>query len=452
MTRWFGTDGVRGIANQDLVPEFAISLARAAARALLPKGGRVIVGRDSRTSGPMLEAALAAGFASAGIDVGLAGVIPTPAISFLIKDEGADFGAVLSASHNPPEDNGIKFFGRDGQKLTVEEEEKVEAALGISLTPARRIGRIATLDVAATRYAAFLTGTIESEDVDLSGLKLVVDCAYGATGPIAPRVFRHLGARVIELHTDTDGEKINVGCGSTHLEPLRAAVLRERADLGIAFDGDGDRVLLVSSQGQTIDGDHVLGIAATHRARQGMLRPPIVVVTVLSNLGLERFLRAHEIDVLRTPVGDRCVAQAMLASGARLGGEPSGHVIFADHAPTGDGILTAVQLLEIAHDARQSLEALAAEIPLYPQSHENVPCASIAAAKAAPLGDIERRAEERLAGRGRIVLRASGTQPMIRVLVEAEDRALADRVCTETAADVAELLADQSAARASSNG
>ncbi len=436
MTRLFGTDGVRGVANIDLLPEFAVSLARAAAAALLPRGGRVIVGRDSRTSGPMLEAALAAGFASAGVDVGLAGVIPTPAISFLIKDERADLGAVLSASHNPPEDNGIKFFGSSGQKLTVEEEESVEAALERELAPAKRVGRIEPVEAAATRYAAFLVGTIESDNVDLSGWTLVVDCAYGATGQIAPRVFRHLGARVVELHTEIDGSRINVGCGSTDLEPLRAAVARENADLGIAFDGDGDRVLLVSSHGRTIDGDHVIGIAAGHRLSRGTLEPPLVVTTVLSNAGLERYLVDRGVEVLRTPVGDRHVAQAMLASGARIGGEPSGHVIFADHTPTGDGILTAVQLLEIAHEAGESVETLADRIPLYPQSQRNVACTSIAAARSVSLADVERRASARLAGRGRIVVRPSGTQPMVRVFVEADELSLAESVCEEAAASI----------------
>ncbi len=427
------------MANVDLVPELALSLARGAAAALLSPGARVIIGRDSRTSGPMFEASLSAGFASSGMDVGLAGIIPTPAISFLIKDEGADFGAVLSASHNPPEDNGIKFFGKDGQKLTVEEEEAVEASVGRRVAAGTRIGRIESIDVAATRYAAFLTGTIESEDVDLSGSTLVVDCAYGATGPIAPRVFRHLGARVVELHTETDGTRINVECGSTHLSAVRAAVLRERADLGIAFDGDGDRVLIISSRGETIDGDQMIGIAAAHRAQRGGLRPPLVVVTVLSNLGLERFLGDRGIDTVRTPVGDRHVAQAMLARGARLGGEPSGHVIFADHAPTGDGILTAVQLLEIAHETRRTLDELAAEVPLYPQCQENVPFASMDAAKAVPLDDVARRAEAALAGRGRAILRPSGTQPMVRIFVEAEDADLARSVCHRAAAEVGAL-------------
>ncbi len=440
MTSLFGTDGVRGVANRDLTPELGMSLARAAARALLVTGGRVIIGRDSRTSGPMLEAALAAGFASAGIDVGLAGIIPTPAISFLIKDEGAELGAVLSASHNPPEDNGVKFFARSGLKLSVDEEEMVESALGAPPAPSARVGRIEPLDAAATRYAAFLTGTIESEDGDLSGLTLVVDCAFGATGPIAPRVFRHLGARVIELNTETDGSRINVDCGSTHLAAVREAVLRHKADLGIAFDGDGDRVLLVSSRGQTIDGDHVIGIAALHRGSKGPLRPPLVVGTVLSNLGLEQLLRSNDIEMIRTPVGDRHVAQAMVAHGARIGGEPSGHVIFSDHAPTGDGILTAVQLLEIAHDAGESVEALARGVPLFPQSQRNVPCPSIAAAREVPLEEVAALADARLAGRGRAVLRPSGTQPTVRVFVEAEDQALADAVCEEAAAAIAVRL------------
>ncbi len=433
VTPLFGTDGVRGVANRDLTPELGISLARAAAT-LLPAGGRVIIGRDSRTSGPMLEASLAAGFASAGIDVGLAGIIPTPAISFLIKDEGAELGAVLSASHNPPEDNGVKFFARSGLKLSVEEEERVESALANPAVFAHRVGRIEPLDAAATRYAAFLTGTIESEDVNLSGLTLIVDCAFGATGPIAPRVFRHLGARVVELNTETDGSRINVECGSTHLATVRDAVLHHKADLGIAFDGDGDRVLLVSSRGQTIDGDHVIGIAALHRGNRGPLRPPLVVGTILSNLGLEQLLRSNGIAMIRTPVGDRHVAQAMVAHGARIGGEPSGHVIFSDHAPTGDGILTAVQLLEIAHEAGESVEALALGVPLFPHCQRNVPCPSMAAAQAVPLEEAAARADARLAGRGRAILRPSGTQPAVRVFVEAEDEALAEAVCREAAA------------------
>jgi phosphoglucosamine mutase len=443
MTRLFGTDGVRGVANRNLTPELAVSLARAAASCFVPAGGRVIIGRDSRVSGPMLESALAAGFAAAGADVELAGLIPTPAISFLIKDERAHLGAVVSASHNPPEDNGIKLFARTGRKLSVEDELAVEAVLDRPPEPDREIGSIRRIAAAATRYAAFLTGAIESEDVDLNGLSIVVDCAHGATGLIAPHVLRHLGAGVIELNTQPDGSRINVDCGSTHLDGLRAAVRSQGADLGIAFDGDGDRVLLVSSSGRVINGDHVVGIAALHWSRRGGLNPPNVVGTILGNLGLERRLEQEGIRMIRTPVGDRHVAAAMVEHGARIGGEPSGHVIFADHAPTGDGILTAVKLLEIGHETGESLETLADEIPLYPQVERNVPCSNpegcLRANEAQRLVTDER---ERLGDQGRIIVRASGTQPVIRVFVEAERRPLA--------VDAADRLADRLQALASS--
>ncbi|MEW5825217.1 MAG: phosphoglucosamine mutase [Candidatus Bipolaricaulota bacterium] len=435
MTPLFGTDGVRGVANADLTPELALAVARAAVAALLPSGGRVIVGRDSRTSGPMLEAALAAGFASSGVDVGLAGVIPTPAISFLIKDERADLGAVLSASHNPPEDNGIKLFDSAGRKLTVDQEAQVEALLSELLPPSRRVGTIEPIEAAASRYAAFLTGAIDGESVDLSGLTLVADCAYGATSLIAPRVFRHLGARVEELHAVPDGCRINVGCGSTHLGPLRQAVRDYHADLGVAFDGDGDRVLLVAPDGRTIDGDHVLGIVALHYARHGGLVPPAVVSTILANYGLESRLREEGIELVRTPVGDRNVAQAMMARAARLGGEPSGHIIFADHAPTGDGILTAVKLLEVAHEAGASFERLASQIPLYPQAQHNVPCSGLGSASASSVlfEEVEAEALGRLGGRGRVIIRRSGTQPVVRVFVEAEDAEQAEDACRSAA-------------------
>ncbi|MDD4902977.1 MAG: phosphoglucosamine mutase [Candidatus Bipolaricaulis sp.] len=433
MAGLFGTDGVRGEANRLLTPELAVSLARAAAACLVPSGGRVIIGRDSRTSGPMLEAALAAGFASAGVEVGLAGIIPTPAISFLIKDERARLGAVISASHNPPEDNGIKFFDRSGCKLTAKREEEIEAVLRTSPAPSRRAAGIRRLKAAATRYAAFLTGAIESEDIDLSGLSIVMDCAYGATGPIAPTVLRHLGAQVVELNTTPDGDRINVGCGSTHLETVRAAVAEHRADLGLAFDGDGDRVLLVSAGGRTIDGDQVIGIVAEHWLERGLLSPRVVVTTVLSNYALERVLSERGVELVRTPVGDRNVAQAMIARGAKIGGEPSGHIIFADHAPTGDGILTAVKLLEIAHEAKTDLESLARRIPLYPQASRNLPCSHPEDLARPAVRDRIARAESALGGRGRVVVRPSGTQPLLRVLVEAEDRALCDRTCEELA-------------------
>jgi len=426
MGNLFGTDGVRGVANVHLTPELALSLARAMAKVKVRRGGCVIIGRDTRTSGPMIEAGLSAGFASAGVDVRLAGVIPTPAISFLIKDERADLGAVISASHNPPQDNGIKFFDRRGMKLTIDEERAVEQAIGCDVPAGENrlhVGSIGPLDAAATRYAAFLAGTIDVEEVDLTGIRVVVDCAFGATGRIAPHVLRHLGAEVIELHSEADGTRINQGCGSTDLCVVQAEVERTGAELGIAFDGDGDRVLLVTSDGTTIDGDQMIGIAALHMKRAGRLKPPAVVVTELSNLGLEKMLSEHGITAMRTPVGDRHVAQQMFVHGAKIGGEPSGHIIFGDYSPTGDGILTAVKLLEIAHDSRMTLGELAQGIPLYPQRQRSIPSTDpMALLQRSGVRRAVERAEESLQGIGRVMLRASGTQPVVRILVEALDQ------------------------------
>jgi len=418
----FGTDGVRGRANGFLTPELAVALARATAARLVPSGGSVIIGRDTRVSGPMLEAALTAGFASAGVDVYLAGIISTPAISFLIKDERADLGAVISASHNPPQDNGIKFFDRHGLKLSLTEEEVIEATLDEGHLPSDGIGTITPLEAAATRYAAFLTGAIDVEQIDFTGSTIIVDCAFGATATIAPRVFKHLKATVIPLHDALDGTRINQDCGSTNLGPLREAVLARHADLGIAFDGDGDRVMLIASDGSTIDGDRMMGIAAAHMHEPENLSPPAIVTTIMSNLGLERWLNERGIRVIRTPVGDRHVSHAMVENGIALGGEPSGHIIFSEFSPTGDGILTAVKLLEIAHRLQTDLGVLAKSIPLYPQVLRNVPCPS-------PIEVIHKEeiqatitaAEAKLKPRGRIVVRPSGTQPVIRVMVEAED-------------------------------
>ena len=431
MSQWFGTDGVRGKANEDLTPELVLALARATVSCLAPDGGRVIIGRDTRVSGTMLEGALAAGFAACGVDVLLAGVIPTPAISFLIEDEHAELGAVISASHNPPEDNGIKFFDHCGQKLTVEAERSIEERLGEPARPGP-VGRVVPLEAAATRYAAFLTGTIEIDDVDLSAHTIVVDCAYGATGAIAPRVLRHFNANVIELHTCPDGDRINQECGSTHLDPLREAVREHSADLGVAFDGDGDRVMLVTASGKTIDGDRMMGIFARELEAKGRLAPKVLVATVMSNLGLERMLTEMGIRMIRTPVGDRNVAQEMVRLGAKVGGEQSGHIILSDHSPTGDGILTTVKLLEIAHERGTDLSALAEEVPLFPQVRENVPIQNPAQTlQAIPLDELIAAAQRQLGEGGRVLVRPSGTQPLVRVMVEGEDDALCREVCTE---------------------
>jgi phosphoglucosamine mutase len=428
--RLFGTDGVRGEANLDLTPELCLSIARAAAATTATPGDVAIIGMDTRKSGPMLESALAAGFSASGMNVLLAGVIPTPAISFLIKDERAALGAVISASHNPPQDNGIKLFDHRGMKLSVGEEEKIEGWIGEGTGYSGKPGTISLLPAAASRYAAFLTGAIDVEDIDLAGIRIVVDCAHGATGAIAPRVLSHFNAEVIELHTSPAGEKINQGCGSTHLEPLRAAVLEREAELGIAFDGDGDRVMLVSSTGETIDGDQMMGILALHGHRAGTLNPPLIVATVMSNLGLEDILRKKGISLLRTPVGDRNVARAMLTNKAKIGGEQSGHIILSDHSPTGDGILTSVKLLELAHSRGKDLASLAAAIPSYPQVKEDLAVQDKQAVLRDPSinGLIEQQQRE-LGNAGRILVRASGTQPVIRIMVEGKDESRCRRIC-----------------------
>ena len=430
MTKLFGTDGVRGQANRWLTPELILSLSRAIAATMVPDGGCVIIGRDTRTSGPMIEAVLSAGLTSAGLNVCLAGIIPTPAISFLIKDERADLGIVISASHNPPEDNGIKLFDRNGMKLPQEEEHRIEAALPVAHEPAEIIGSVMTLEAAATRYAAFLSGMIDVERVNFSSMTLVLDCAYGATAAIAPHVFRHLGATVIPIHALPDGNRINVDCGATHLARLQEATKEHKADLGIAFDGDGDRVLLVTSDGFVIDGDRMMGIAASYMAEHNLLTPAAIVATILSNRGLELWLADRGIDVRRTDVGDRYVSHRMVEEDIQIGGEASGHIIFRDHSPTGDGILTAVKLLEIAHHRGIDLPTLAREIPLFPQCARNIACDNPTQLAEDPrTRELLHEAEETLGQLGRIVLRPSGTQPLLRIMVEAED---ADR-CEATA-------------------
>lgn len=430
MTKLFGTDGVRGQANRWLTPELILSLSRAIAATMVPDGGCVIIGRDTRTSGPMIEAVLSAGLTSAGLNVCLAGIIPTPAISFLIKDERADLGIVISASHNPPEDNGIKLFDRNGMKLPQEEERRIEAALPVAHEPAEIIGSVMTLEAAATRYAAFLSGMIDVERVNFSSMTLVLDCAYGATAAIAPHVFRHLGATVIPIHSLPDGNRINVDCGATHLARLQEATKEHKADLGIAFDGDGDRVLLVTSDGFVIDGDRMMGIAASYMAEHNLLTPAAIVATILSNRGLELWLADRGIDVRRTDVGDRYVSHRMVEEAIQIGGEASGHIIFRDHSPTGDGILTAVKLLEIAHHRGIDLPTLAREIPLFPQCARNIACDNPTQLAEDPrTRELLHEAEETLGQLGRIVLRPSGTQPLLRIMVEAED---ADR-CEATA-------------------
>lgn len=432
------------MANVDLTPELAVRLAQATATTIPHPANKVVIGRDTRISGPLLEMALAVGFASSGLDVLLAGVVPTPAISFLIKDEIADHGAVISASHNPPGDNGIKLFSSDGMKLPLDVEEEIERAMVGEPLRTAAIGRIAQVEAAAERYAAFLVGAIEIDDIDLGGTSIVVDCAFGATGIIAPRVFRHLKATVIELNTDPAGERINQACGTSDLGLLQAAVAEQRADLGIAFDGDGDRVLLVAEDGTVIDGDTILGIAACYYAENQRLSPKVVVSTVMSNQGLAATLEKCGVHLVRTDVGDRNVAWEMRRLGAKIGGEQSGHIIFGDHSLTGDGILTAVKMLEIAHDLGQPLGHLAARIERHPQAKGNLavtnPHAFVARC------DVRTAIEEeakRLGDGGRLLVRPSGTQPRVRILVEADQLSLAEATFSRLEERLTGLVADR---------
>jgi phosphoglucosamine mutase len=427
----FGTDGVRGQANVELTPELAVAVGRAAGIVLARPRGRAVLGRDTRRSGPMLEAALVAGLNSAGIDVLLADVVPTPAISFLIKDERVPLGIVVSASHNPPEDNGIKLFDANGLKLSEAVEQAVARRVADPGPPRTlAVGRASRLTAAAERYAAFLTGAMETDDVDLQGLTIVVDCAHGATGAIAPRVLEHFNAKVIGRNTSPQGERINDRCGVADLTGLRQGVVDHRADLGIAFDGDGDRILIVTSHGDVLDGDAILGIAAGHLHRAGRLHPPVVVSTILSNRGLEDYLGGLGVSLRRTPVGDRYVARTMHELGAQLGGEKSGHIIFGDHSRTGDGILTAVRLLEIAHAAERDLADLAGAMPMHPQEERNVPVVDpVSFLHLDEVDEAIREARRCLGSHGRLVVRASGTQPILRIMVESSGAGLCSTIC-----------------------
>lgn len=459
MPRLFGTDGVRGIANTDeLSPELAFALGQAATR--LAASGRLsgpggaaarahrptaVIGRDTRRSGAMLEDALAAGIQSAGGDVYRLGVATTPAVAYLTRDLGADFGVVISASHNPAEYNGIKFFSRDGFKLPDAVEDELERMAAGGGEPFVRptgagVGEQRPLaGVGAERYVAHVAGTV---DVGLQGLRVVVDCGHGAAFHLAPAVLRRLGAEVVVMGAEPDGMNINAGCGSTHPEALQAAVVSHGAHAGIAHDGDADRCIAVDEQGRLVDGDQIMAICALDLHARGQLRDQAVVATVMSNLGLEVMLRQHGIRLLRTRVGDRYVLEEMLRTGASLGGEQSGHIIFRAHSTTGDGILTAAQLLGCLARSGRPLSTLAGQMPRYPQVLENVRVRSrvgweengrILAAIA--------RAEQELGKSGRVLVRASGTEPLIRVMLEGPELGTLRRLAGDIAAAIAAELA-----------
>jgi phosphoglucosamine mutase len=443
MGRLFGTDGVRGVANEDLTAELALRLAEAAVEVLTenraPGAGRpvVVVGRDTRPSGEFLEAAVVAGLASRGADVVRVGVVPTPAVAHIVGAIGADLGVMLSASHNPMPDNGIKLFAAGGHKLPDEVEDAIEARLRDQ--PAARptgaaVGRIrdepAYIAQIVDSYVAHLLSTLPNR---LDGLRVVVDCAQGAAWRLAPRVLREAGAEVVALHADGDGERINEGCGATHLDSLREAVVAHGADVGIAHDGDADRCLAVDATGEVVDGDQIMAVCALAMAERGELSDRRVVVTVMSNLGFHHAMRDAGIAVLATAVGDRYVLAEMRRHGVALGGEQSGHVVFLRHATTGDGLLTALALLGRMRETSQPLSALAKVMTRLPQVLVNVRGVDRAGVAGNPaLRAAVAAAEADLGDDGRVLLRPSGTEPLVRVMVEAPTdgraREIADRL------------------------
>jgi phosphoglucosamine mutase len=411
--RYFGTDGVRGVVGKDLTPELVEQLGKAVTR--WSEGGRVFVGRDTRGSGEELEEAFARGVVSAGGNAVLAGVLPTPAVALL----ALDLGAVISASHNPPEYNGVKLFDGQGQKLTDAAEEEIEALF--DAPPAAEPGEVDHVDVATDSY---LDHIVERFGSDLSGLKLVVDCANGAYSGIAPAAFERLGAEVLAIGSDPDGTNINVGCGATDLASLQQTVTSEGADLGLAFDGDGDRMLAVDARGEVVDGDQILAILMLH------LDVDLIAVTVMANLGLHRLAEEHGVRVVTTDVGDRYVLEALRREGGLLGGEQSGHLIYLRDHVTGDGLAAAL-LLCGALEGR-TLEQAAAVMPRFPQVKQNISVAS----KELPdeLLEAVNGLNKGFDGKGRVLVRASGTEPMIRVLAEAENEQEAEEACATISA------------------
>jgi len=436
MTRnYFGTDGIRGRTNAGVMTaEVAMKVGQAAGKRFL-RGShrhRVVIGKDTRLSGYMLENALVAGFTSVGMDVVLLGPMPTPAVALLTRELRADVGVMISASHNPFEDNGIKLFGPDGFKLSDEDEMAIEAMLGTTqqLAPAPDIGRARRIDDARGRYIHAVKASLP-DDVRLDGLKIVVDCAHGAAYQVAPSAIWELGAEVIAIGVGPNGKNINDGFGSTSLGAVKQAVAAEGADIGIALDGDADRLIVVDEKGQTVDGDQLMALIGTRLAEQGTLRGGGVVATVMSNLGLERYLAGLGLDLVRAKVGDRYVLEAMKAGGYNVGGEQSGHMILLDHATTGDGTIAALQVLgALVQSGKRASELLHLFDPV-PQLLRNVRIGGGKPLEADSVKAVIADAEARLAGRGRLVIRPSGTEPVIRVMAEGDDAAEVEEVVAE---------------------
>jgi phosphoglucosamine mutase len=448
MKKLFGTDGVRGVANQDpMTSEMAMRIGRAAAHVFRDSSRRhrIVIGKDTRLSGYMIESALISGLCSMGIDVLLVGPVPTPGIAFLTRSLRADAGVVISASHNPYEDNGIKFFGRDGFKLPDELEKKMEdlifsGAIDAIRPTAAEIGKATRIDDAIGRYNEFVKSSIP-RGLDLAGLRIVVDSANGAAYKIGPRILTELGADVISLYDQPNGMNINQGCGSLHPEVISRSVVANRAHLGVAFDGDADRLILCDENGTVIDGDAVMAICALHLMKHGKLKHNTLVATVMSNLGLELAMREAGGKLVRASVGDRDVMEKMIEGGYNLGGEQSGHVIFLDHNTTGDGLISALQVLAIMKQTDKPLSQLAACMKTYPQTLVNVKVRERRDLESIP--EIASRMTEvskKLEGTGRLLVRYSGTEPKVRVMIEGENEQEIKKLAEDLAGLIKEKL------------
>ncbi|MEO0032626.1 MAG: hypothetical protein RIS94_2384 [Pseudomonadota bacterium] len=435
--KFFGTDGIRGRTNAGVMTAATAMKVGQAAGTYFLRGAhrhRVVIGKDTRLSGYMLENAMTAGFTSVGMDVVLLGPMPTPAVALLTREMRADVGVMISASHNPFEDNGIKLFGPDGFKLSDEDELAIEALLGeeLDLAASEDVGRARRIDDARGRYIHAVKGSLP-HDVRLDGLRIVVDCAHGAAYHVTPSALWELGAEVIAIGVEPNGKNINAGVGSTHLDAIKAKVREVRADVGIALDGDADRLIVVDEKGQTVDGDQIMALIGSQLAARGELRGGGVVATVMSNLGLERFLNGQGLDLVRTAVGDRHVLEKMREGGFNVGGEQSGHMILIDHGTTGDGTVAALQVLAaLVASGKPASETLHLFDPV-PQLLKNVRFAGGKPLEADSVKAVIAEAEAQLSGRGRLVIRPSGTEPVIRVMAEADDadevEAVVNRIC-----------------------
>lgn len=454
MTRkLFGTDGIRGKSNTGAITaETALKVAMAAAQVLARGSHRrkVVIGKDTRLSGYMLEPAMQAGFISMGLDVVLVGPMPTPAVAMLTRSLRADLGVVISASHNPYEDNGIKLFGADGYKLTDETEAEIEALLATDLTarlvPSAQMGRAARLEDASGRYIEYVKNTFP-KGLRLDGLKIVVDCANGAAYKVAPRILYELGADVVPIGVAPDGTNINRHCGATATDIMCERVVKHGAHLGIALDGDADRLILCDEQGQVIDGDQIMALIASAMHARGDLDGGGVTATVMSNLGLERHLKAKGLKLFRTPVGDRYVVDHMRQSGCNIGGEQSGHIILGDYSTTGDGLIAALQVLAVIRTSGRPVSEICRVFTPVPQLLQNVRTQSPVSLDAASMREAIRIAEGKLGDGGRILIRKSGTEPLVRVMAEGDDAALVKSVVQDLCAAVEKL--DIPAAKAS---